>query len=313
MTSDDLIKSVKRRAMVPGSQHTFEDEDFLAFADEEMSMGLVPAIIRMHEDYLLYTESVPLIANTTRYQIPYRAVGNKLREVSYKDSNGNIFEMTRITKEDLPYYNGSANNSNIHAFYIENNEVCLVPEKLNVVSGFLDISYYMRPNSLVLLEKVSVITAIDRTTGEISVNSIPAGYSVTTPMDFIQVKSPHKTLNFDMSPSVVNITNVSITFNPDDIPVNLMVGDHVTLATQSAIPQVPSDLHVVLAHRVSARCLEAMGDLEGLQAANQKLSELEAQTQTLIDDRVEGAPRKIVNRHASLRSGLYSRRFGFRG
>ena len=55
-TSDKLIRSVKRRAMIPENQSTFLDADFLEFANEEISLGLLPSILRLHEDYLLFTD-----------------------------------------------------------------------------------------------------------------------------------------------------------------------------------------------------------------------------------------------------------------
>ncbi len=307
-TSDKLIASIKRRASIPSNQNTFETADFLAFADEEMSLGLVPAIQRMKEDYLLTTTDVALQSTVKRYAIPYRAVGNKLRDVVYKDTNGNIFEMTRIQKEDLPYYNGPVNPTHVYSFYIENNEIVLVPTNMSVPTGFLQISYYIRPNSLVLLEEVGVITNINTTTGEVTFSDIPTAFSVNSLYDFIQVKSPHKTLSFDIPATAVNTTTNTITFNVADLPTNLAVGDHVALQCESAIPQIPSDLHPILAHRVAARCLEAMGDLENLQAANSKLAEFEQQLQSIIDDRVESAPKKITNRHSVLRTGLFGRR-----
>jgi hypothetical protein len=311
-TSDELIKSVKRRAMIPANQSTFQDEDFLAFANEEMSIGLVPTILQLHEDYLMFEERIPMAQGTVRYQIPYRAIGNKLRDVAYRDRNGNVYEMTRITKDDLPYYNGPVSTSRVYAFYIENNEICLVPENITIAGGFLQVTYYMRPNSLVLLSNVGVITNINRTTGEVSLDKIPSNFSTTKLFDMVQINSPHKTLDYDLTATAINPVTKSITFTTTDIPTNLQVGDHICLATESAVPQVPSDLHVVLAHRVAARCLESMGDLENLQAANQKLAEMEAKTPNLIDNRVESAPLKVVNRHSLLRNGLYARRYRFR-
>lgn len=312
-TSDELISSIKRRAMIPSNQNTFSDSDFLAFADEEMNIGLVPSVVQMHEDYFLYTQDIPIDPSKKKYTIPYRAIGNKLREVSYLDAQGNVYEMTRIGVGDLPFYNSPYTYNRAYAFYISNNEICLVPDTLTLSPGtFLRVSYYIRPNSLVLLEKVAVISSINTLTGEIQVSNLPSDFSTNTLLDFIQVKSPHKTLNFDISPVSINSTSKIITFNVNDIPQNLSIGDHIALAEECAIPQVPSDLHVVLAHRVAARCLEALGDIEGLQAANQKLAEMEQKTQNLIDNRVEDAPQKIVNRHSILRRGTY-RRYRFRG
>lgn len=311
-TSDELIKSVKRRAFIPANQVTFQDEDFLAFADEEMSMGLVPSILQLHEDYLMHQDRIPLEVDKVRYEIPYRAIGNKLRDVAFRDTNGNIFEMTRITKDDLPYYNGPSSMYAVYAFYVENNEICLVPENSRIASGTLQVTYYMRPNALVKLEKVGIITNIDTGTGVLSLDKVPSEFSTTKLFDMVQIKSPHKTLYYDLTATAIDTVSNTITFATGNIPSNLKVGDHICLATQAAVPQVPSDLHVVLAHRVAARCLEAMGDLENLQAANQKLAEFELKTQNIIDNRVESAPLKIVNRHSLLRNGISARRYRFR-
>jgi hypothetical protein len=169
------------------------------------------------------------------------------------------------------------------------------------------MTFYIRPNSLVLLQNVGIITGIDRNTGIVNMSSTPSGFSANQLVDFIQVKSPHKTLVFDIQPISVDPNSNTITFDPIQIPNNLVVGDHVTKATECAIPQVPSDLHVMLAHRVGMSLLEAMGDMEALQIAGKKLTEFETKTSTLIDNRVEGSPRKVVNRNSHLRNGLNSR------
>jgi len=309
MTSDDLIASIKRRASIPISQSLFLDSDLLQFADEETSMGMVPSIMRMREDYLQYTENLPLVSTSARYTIPYRSVGNKLKDVAFVDNNGNYFEMTRISKNDLPYYNGPILPSRIYSYYIENDEIVLVPESQTIPTGNLSVSYYMKPNSLVMLDEVAIITDINRISGVITFSSLPTNFTTNSLYDFVQLKTPHKTLEYDVQPLSLDTAAKTITFTPADIPSTLVVGDHVPLAGQTAIPQLPSDLHMMLAQRTAARCLEAMGDLENLQAANAKIGELNTQLETIMDDRVESSPRKIVPRHAILRNGLNARRF----
>lgn len=307
-TSNDIIESAKRRAAIPENQRTFQEEDFLAFMNEEMSLGLVPSVMRMKEDYLMRTVDVSLVEGQTRYDIPYRAIGNKLREVSFKDSNGNIYELTRVGVGDRPYYNSPNNPSQVYAYYVENNQLVFIASG-STSTGSLQITYYERPNELVLLESVGIISNIDTTTGDISISNFPTNFSSSATYDLISIRSPHNSMAIDLVPTSVNSTTKVLTFTASELPIALRVGDHLALATQSAIPQIPSDLHVVLAHRVAARCLEAQGDMEGLQAANQKLAEFEQNTTDIIDDRIEDAPKKIVNRHGALRSGLSSRRF----
>lgn len=304
-TSDELIKSIKTRAAIPSSQNRFTNEDFLRFANEEMALGVVPSILRNHEDYFLISEDISITNNKVKYQIPYRAIGNKVREIALVDPNGVIFEMTRIGVGDLPFYNM---NSSIYAYYIANNEINLVPQTVTGISGMkLRVSYYIRPNTLVLLKDVAVISNIDVTTGVISLSQMPTKFSGTLKYDLIQVKSPHKCVKLEITPISINTVLKTMTFNISDIPEELEINDHISLATESAIPQIPSDMHMILAHRVATRILEAQGDTEGLQNANQKLAELEEQTNTLIDNRVEDSPKKISNRHSILRSGFNSR------
>ncbi len=308
-TTNTLIDSVKRRAMIPEGQQTFQEEDFLAFANEEMDLGIIPHVLSFHEEYFVYTELVTILPNTSRYAIPSRAVGNKLREISYQDSSGNLFEMTRIKVDDLPSYQNNVIQNSFTLFYVEGSDIVLVPEAGSNPSGYLRFSYYLRPNEIVSEDRVAIITNINTVTGEISVDSIPDNIIVSETLDLIQTKSPHKTLALDItSLSVDNITN-TITLDLEDIPTNLAVGDQIALSGETIVPQIPSDLHSMLSQRIATRCLEALGDVQGLGTANAKLAEMEQKTGMVIDDRVEGAPLKVVNKHSTLkRQKLYWRR-----
>lgn len=312
-TTNTLIDSVKRRAAIPEAQETFETTDFLAFANEEIWLGLLPSIMRMHEDYLLYSNPVPLVANQSRYTIPDRAIGNKLREVSYLDTNNNIYEMTRINVEDLPDYNGPSRISNYYTYYIDNNDIVLIPGVGSTVSGSLVLTYYLRPNQMVEEERVGIITGINTSNGDISIDAVPSVFSLTQTYDFVKAKSPFKTVALNLTAGSINPSTNTVTFNVDDIPASLQIGDYVCLAEETIVPQIPLELHVMLAHRIAARCLEAQGDTQALQSANQKLAEMENSATVLIDNRVEGSPHKVVNRHGFLRQGLSKRRFRTRG
>lgn len=300
LTSNSLIESVKRRASLPSNSSTFQNADYLAFANEEMMIGLIPSILSFHEDYLLYTENVTLVDNQSNYSIPYRAIGNKLRELSYVDTNSNVFELSRITVEDLPYYQGFNNLNSLKYYYVYNNEIILVPSMSTSNGGSLNFSYYLRPNELVEEDRIATVQNINLSTGEIFIDAVPENFTSSILYDFIQQKSPHKTLSFDIPiVSINSVTNV-LTFDVDNIPSGLAVGDQISQAGETKIPQVPTDLHSVLAQRVAARCLESIGDTQGLANANTKLQEMEQKTGMLIDNRVEGSPQKIVNRNGPL-------------
>ena len=198
LSTNLLLESVKRRASLPTTQITFQEEDFLAFANEEMDIGVVPHVLSYHEDYLLFTEDIPLERNISRYQIPNRAVGNKLRDVSYVDNSGTIFEMTRIFVEDVSYFQYGALGSitsPLKAFYTEGDSIVVLPENDIGAAGALRVSYYMRPNALVSESDVARMTAIDYKNGIIKLDTIPLSFASQSTFDITSSKSPFKLLS----------------------------------------------------------------------------------------------------------------------
>ena len=107
LKTDQLIKTIRRRAFIPRSQETFTDADFLEMATEEVNLGLVPLIQRLHEEHLVYFIDVPLVRGQTNYEIPARAHGDKVRDVSFGDENGNFYEMFRYSLDEISDFSSS--------------------------------------------------------------------------------------------------------------------------------------------------------------------------------------------------------------
>ena len=181
---------------------------------------------------------------------------------------------------------------------------------------------------------------IPKTTMSINFNALPSTYTdnetnVTEPLftntsivDFLQTKPGHKTYIYDVQIPVNGISGNAILFPISSLLVptgtvnnvatnpsvnigstvqmtlaNLQIGDYMCLANEAIIPQIPPDLHNGLAERASARILAAIGDQAGLQAANTKIAEIEQRQGNLLDNRSEGTPQKVVNRHSMMRYG----------
>ena len=81
LTSDDLVEAVKRNMAFPIAQVTFDVEDILAFANEELFLEQVPSVMQYHEEFFTFSEDVPLESQVSRYDIPYRAIGLKIRNL----------------------------------------------------------------------------------------------------------------------------------------------------------------------------------------------------------------------------------------
>lgn len=299
LDSKSLINSIRRRAFIPRSQETFTDEDFLEMATEEINLGLMDQIMEARGDYLVYFEDFEL-NEANEYPIPSRAHGNKLREVAIVDANGKtVREMSQISLEDL-----SDIESSYNFFYLLNNTVIL-PDFSAPSDYKLRMWFYLRPNKLVVTERGAAIMSIgDATVGSdavkvLSFSSIPKHFSNVTSFDVTESTSPNKISYYGLVPIAINLTLKTMTFLASQV-TKLRVGDYVTSAEETIVPNLPTEYHPIVAQRVAVACLEAMGDEQNKQSAERKLAQMEKAVLRIVSNRVEGAPKKIRQRHGTL-------------
>lgn len=314
LIASKLLRSIKTRAMIPADQNTFTDEELLEIATEELNVFLVPYLLQSQEEYLVNFEDEVADSNRREFDIPYRAVGNKLRDLQLVNEYGEIvLELSRVSLEELADYKYTFGNSGFSdLFYIENNKIKLIQQfpgqNIRVRKYF-----YLRPNSLVQESNAGRILSIDRTSGVISMDKFPSSFNNTPLFDFVAVKSPNVILSYDVASTGINANARSVTVDPTNIPEDLAVGDYVCVAQESVVPQLPVELHPILAQRVAIYVLEALGDDQNKQSAERKLHAMEKSVDLLIDDRVEGAPQKIKQRYSPANEASSRYRIGRRG
>lgn len=315
LDSKNLIRTIKRRAFVPSSQETFTNDDFLEMATEEINIGLMDQLMNARGDYLVQKVDVTLQTGVFEYPIPDRAVANKLRDVSIIDQNGNVvYELAQISLEELSEFDGPYTLQSRNAFYMQNNNIVLTTQTL-APNYKLRMYFYIRPNKLVINERAATVSSIvdNGTTSDVSFSTIPTFFTSDIKYDVIGTKSPNKIKLFDLVPVSVNSNTKTISFNNSDIKSDagsyiFEVGDFVNKAEESIVPNIPTELHPIVAQRVAVACLEAMGDEQNKQSAERKLAAMEKASLRMLSNRVEGAPKKIRNRHGTLNYGVGQRR-----
>ncbi len=310
-TVDDLINSIKVRAAIPIAQNVFEESDLLRFANEEMSLKIVPAIMRVKEEYYVRNMDLTIEANTVEYPIPYRAIGNKLRDVSVLNNTGGIWHLARIQPDQLDAFQPSFSSglSANRGFYLQNDSIILVQDITGLIGQTLRLKYYLKPNDLVAADRVGVITNINTGTNTVTLEAWPsANIVVGSTMDFISAMPIYKTRSYDIEVTGINMPQRTITLT--ELPSGLKIGDTISLAGETKIPQIPTELQAMLAQAVACRCLESLGATQELATANAKLTEMEQQILALIDTRTEGNPQKILNLTSFLRQTSMNYRRG---
>jgi hypothetical protein len=290
LNATKLISTIKRRAFLPNDQVTYSNDDFLEMATEEINVFLMDQIIEARGDYLVYDITMALDINQTDYTIPSRAHGDKLRAIEIVDENGDIvYDNLSQVSMDVPTELRTANT-----FFVRNNKVVL-SEFLLDSNHFLKMYFYLRPNKLVQVNRAATITSITPngdSTSTLAFTTLPAHFTAQLQYDFTSAKSPNKVVKFDKTPTAINLTLKTITFNDSDI-LEVSVGDYVTQAEESIVPNIPTEYHPVVAQRVAVACLEGMGDEQNKQSAERKLAQMEKAVLKIVTNRVEGQPKKI--------------------
>ena len=297
-----LLSSVKQRAMTPSNQNLLQDSDIVRIASEELQSVVLPLIISVKEEYYTTNQDQTFVNGQTAYTLPQRAVGSKLRDIVLIDFNNNQVLLNYINPEDLksswaysPYQFG---------FYPQDNQFILVLGNLISAVGnyqFVRMRYFRRPNTLCTTDSTSgnagQITAINTGTKEVTLSFVPTTWTTLTLFDVINSLPPFQSRGDDQTITAIN--GFILTFS--SLPTGIAVGDWVSEANFSPIPQIPVECQRLLECLTAARVLQYCGE-PAYQIAQQQATQLQRDMLQLLCPRVDGSPQKIP---------LRNRLFGF--
>jgi hypothetical protein len=429
LTADCLVKTSLRRAMIPSDQSTYTTEDILEIMNEEMANYVLPLVMSAHTEYFVYDEDITMNLCQSRYVIPYRAAGNKLRDIQFVDSGGSHYEFTLISIEDRVCYACNYTTSRLIPYYFEADEIVMM--NFNRTGGNLRFSYFLTPSELVEDARGAKISTIGNHSGSVTItdstklvsgtndtisvagvafaaiciasvcgcatfdasgtsaaaasdlssqinahsiagalvtasvscstivtvvadssstvltlsykdndcnigatvsnisttftlDTFPTHFSCTTCFDFIKGRSPHKVRKFDSVVCSVCLTGKTVTFDNCELTrasttgltqeaITFVVGDYILKAEETILPQLPAEIHSILAQRTAIKLLEGLGDTEGMKNATEQLEVIEKKAMTLIGNRADGSPKKINLKHSLLKSSTTNNYYRRRG
>lgn len=288
-TTTDLLNSIKKRGLIPTSQTTFQDVDLLRFANEELQMQIVPMLMSIREEFFVESTDQALVAAQANYNIPTRAIGRKLKELLYLDAGGMVRMVPRLDHEDYAELGFQLEMSEPQMYYLQADDIYIVPQPASSPVGSLRFFYFQRPNDLVTVAETAKIASFDLVAKTVIVNAVPSTFATSTLCDIVAGVPGFRNRSIDNA--ITNITSTTLTLTT--MPSNLQVGDYLCLSGQSPLPQIPVELHPILAERVVVKVLQALNDAQGAQMAQMKLQEMEPKVLGLLTERVEGSPRKI--------------------
>lgn len=276
MNSTELINALKIKGSFPTSDDLFSNDDFLVLFNMQMKVEILPIMLKLNEEYFLQYKDFT-ISQGAKYRIPSRAIGTNIRDLKKVDSSGNYIDINRLFEEDR--------SSGKSGFYMNRNSVELTND---FISDTLRMTYFARPNKLVLTTSCAQITSIDTVLNTVVVSSAPATMSTGVLVDFIQNNNPFDLLSFDQSLVSVSGTTLEVAA----LPSGLEVGDWVCIANESPVPLVPEELHPVLVQSALVTTLSSKKD-KALEYENKKLMEQIEAVLTMLDPRVQNNSTKM--------------------
>lgn len=288
-TTQDLLRTIKQRGMLPSNQSTWQTEDFLRQATEIMRLDLMGELVSLHEDYFVTKKIYPLAEGSSpRFKLPNRATSMSLKGVYLVESDGR--NRIPIPRQDRDLSDFTTTGYRQTEYYLEWNDIVL-----STTSAFegkhLQVDYYIEPGKLVEANRAATVVSVSGNVVEVA--GIPTPFSDSHKYDFISHSGGREYYGIDFAVSEIDPITNEITF-VGEMPSGLAPGDYIAVAGESPTPQLPNSLQPILAQMVIVDVLNSLG-FEGqaskLEARNEKMLLNALKT---VTPRVDGSEKKII-------------------
>ncbi len=295
-TTVSLVSAIKRRGFIPAGSGTSGD-DILAYATDELDVYIPSFLKGIREEYLVASLDLPVTAGVV--PAPARAVGAALRTIGWLNSDGTVRFIDRIEPERAGLLAGRVGEPSFYAF--QGNNLLLLPAP---TSGTLRLTYQRRPGRLVFPSECCQVN------GAATKSSDPIYFGGARPQSFGASDAEantkaydwlHPTPNFD--PFAVDANSagtyswlaspLSVLASP--FPTGVALGDYLSLAGETCIPQLPPECFPLLAQATALAIANATGSAR-VDVIHKKFDMVEAEVRSLLSPRTTGSSRPIVSK-----------------
>lgn len=292
-TTTANLEAVKRLGSLPDSSQISDDSDIVSIMSRELHSDIVPILMRKREDYLLHNYDQAVDTSQDSYEIPTRAIGNKLKDVVLVDSSGREVDLDRIDQSLIKRSRHIGGLVSRRGFYFQDTKVVLFPSASQFGGYTLRQKYFRRPNKLVLTTSAGQITAINTALKKVTLGNVPTSWTTTMEFDFIKGEPSFRSLGDDYAVTNIDTPTKILTFSA--LPSDISVGDWVAEAGESPIAQIPYEIHMLLEQRTVIKVLEGLTDSEGLAEAKDAYNDMLEKASVLLTPRADDSPKKIVS------------------
>lgn len=303
--TEDLVEQIKDNTSTEFAQGRFSRDTVINLCNQETIKRIRPIVSDLQAEFFVVNKTVALAQGDQKIRLPKRAAARGLRDL-YLLVGTTRYPLDQMTRESSILTETTGQGIPC-GFYFDADAItldCPVSQACTLVL-LLEVS----PGSLVLSSAVTTVTSVDFTSGVVTVAGTPSGYGSTVEYDFVQQ------LGFGNAALAVGVTPLTVvgttyTFTASELPTTLRVGDYLTLAGQTPVPNMPDEAVVTLIHAVSCRIFKMRGDTTMLGAEQAELTNSIIYLERALSDRAEGARTTLVPSSSLLRSSRF-RRLGY--
>lgn len=281
MDSGELLTALRTTAFLPTADPVFDDARLRVELTDAQHTVVERAVLNSRGGYWLKRDVRTTDGTTTRYRIPYRALGGVLRDVKL----GTSVAAAKSTTKRYQMFGD-----------------VLEFEQAPDANLTLVFEYYLRPSRFVEPQTDGRVTAIDNTSADpnVTLNAIPdrmlgsGAPAVISSLSRADIVKPNGWHEVCLVNEIIIIIGSTIHFTPGTDLSDVEVGDFVRAADESEWPALPDDFHRMLADIAASNVLLSKKNTEGAGAIMQKVGPVAERFLDIITPRVKAQPPAVI-------------------
>lgn len=288
-----LIAAAKEAGMFPRGGEDAITSRLRGIINREQRLYLAALVRKAREGYLEDSITVAVVAGTTRYRLPTRAVAAAVTLVEEVTASG-AAAMQPLGRKAA---GGDAGQSGAGEYYFDDDYLVLIATPS--ASSTIRITYQRRLNKVVAGTAACVISSINTGTKAVTLKlasdgtttTLPTGWTNAVTYDFVRGTPHFDVLAKDLACTTVASNVLTMTAT---LPTELAVGDFIAFAGETPIANVPLELQDVLVLRTVYMALAGHGN-PNAERFKAILEEAEVAALTLMQPRAKESPPILQN------------------
>lgn len=294
-----LFTRVTTDARVPLGAQYRTISNLLPVLDRHLRALVVPHLLNVCEDWLTQTVTYPIVTGQDVYRLPSRNL--RVLDVAMTDAQGRVRRgFSRATAAQAKHRRAEwwiKDKGTPLYWLVEGSHLRLYPVPDTSGQYTLSVRYARRPGRLVDSQAnapsgPATMAFISTSPGDLSVNISPAGAFGTTGtvvVDVLRGTPGFEPVIDDVTATIstggayLNFTGYTAATLP------IAVGDYITLAGTSPVPQIPLDYITILELATVEQLCRENGDKSGTESARDARLRLMESAQSILEPRADEA------------------------